>query len=94
MKTCIASLSWFVGVWTIIAGERVANMQEVRDKGFSDVTVYTDKGQAVKADLAIPCTGLKVNSLAYESSFRELPCLVVHLASNYLSRHQSFVKHN
>ena len=46
-------------------------MQEVKDKGFRDVTVQTDKGQSVTADLAIPCTGLRVNSVAYETSFRE-----------------------
>lgn len=49
------------------------NMQEVKDSNFKGVTVRTDKGNSLKADLAIPCTGLKVNSVAYQNSFCELP---------------------
>ena len=60
-------------------------MDELRAKNFKNVVVKTDKGKSVEADLAIPCTGLKVNCDAYKSSlgrFSNLlelatfPCLV------------------
>lgn len=52
----------------MIAGERVSNMNELRQKNFTNVVVKTDKGKSLEADLAIPCTGLKVNSGAYKFS--------------------------
>jgi hypothetical protein len=49
-------------------GERVSNMDELRAKNFKNVVVKTSKGKKIEADLAIPCTGLKVNRDAYKTS--------------------------
>ena len=43
-------------------------MEELRAKNFQNVIVKTDKGTKVEADLAIPCTGLKINYGAYKTS--------------------------
>ena len=47
-------------------------MDEARVKHFQNVVLITDKGRSLKADLAVPCTGLKVNSLAYEKGLGRL----------------------
>ena len=47
-------------------GERVVNMDEAKAKHYQGVVLKTNKGRSLKADLAVPCTGLKVNCLAYE----------------------------
>jgi len=52
----------------MILGERVINMDEVQRKGFQNVMLVTDKGTKMKVDLVIPCTGLKVNTVAYKNS--------------------------
>ena len=43
-------------------------MDELRAKDFKNVVVKTNKGKTIEADLAIPCTGLKVNYDAYKTS--------------------------
>ena len=43
-------------------------MDEVKEKGFQNVMLVTDKGTKMKVDLVIPCTGLKVNTEAYKNS--------------------------
>ena len=43
-------------------------MDELRAKDFKNVVVKTNKGKSIEADLAIPCTGLKVNYDAYKTS--------------------------
>ena len=43
-------------------------MKEVQEKGYQNVTLVTDKGTKMKVDLAIPCTGLKTNTVAYKDS--------------------------
>ena len=43
-------------------------MNEVKEKGFQNVMLVTDKGTRMKVDLVIPCTGLKVNTEAYKNS--------------------------
>ena len=55
-------------------------MEELEQKNFRNVAVKTDKGKCLEADLAIPCTGLKVNSLAYKTCLRKQPahyCLLI-----------------
>ena len=42
-------------------------MDEVKEKGFQNVMIVTDKGTKMKVDLVIPCTGLKVNTEAYKN---------------------------
>lgn len=44
------------------------NMDEVKEKGYQNVMLVTDKGRQMKVDLVIPCTGLKVNTEAYRKS--------------------------
>lgn len=63
IKTKLTSL----GV-NMVLGERVVNMDEVKEKGFQNVMLVTDKGTRMKVDLVIPCTGLKVNTEAYKNS--------------------------
>ncbi|PFX32455.1 apoptosis-inducing factor 2-like [Stylophora pistillata] len=53
---------------TMVLGERVMNMDEVKGKGYQNVMLVTDKGRQMKVDLVIPCTGLKVNTEAYRKS--------------------------
>ena len=60
----------YLGVKTIL-GERVSNMDELRAKNFKNVVVKTNKGKTFEADVAIPCTGLKVNHDAYKTSFAD-----------------------
>lgn len=66
--------SLFLGLTNIIyftscpVGERVVNMDEVKEKGYQNVMLVTDKGTQMKVDLVIPCTGLKVNTEAYRNS--------------------------
>jgi len=43
-------------------------MDEVERNGFQNVMLVTDKGTKMKVDLVIPCTGLKVNTVAYRNS--------------------------
>jgi len=50
----------------LILGERVTNLKEVLDSHYRNVVVKTDRNREVAADLAIPCTGLKVNCEAYK----------------------------
>ena len=56
-------------------------MDELRAKNFKNVVVKTDKGKSVEADLAIPCTGLKVNCDAYKSSLGRFSNLYETLAT-------------
>ena len=44
------------------------NMDEVKEKGYQNVLLVTDKGRQMKVDLVIPCTGLKVNTEVYRKS--------------------------
>ncbi|XP_068717490.1 ferroptosis suppressor protein 1-like isoform X2 [Montipora capricornis] len=55
----------------VILGERVINMDEVKEEGFQNVMLVTDKGRKMKVDLVIPCTGLKVHTVAYKNSLSE-----------------------
>ena len=53
-----------------LTGERVSNLEvlplnEHRER----ITVRTDKGTEVAANLVIACSGIKVNSVAYRSAF-------------------------
>ena len=48
------------------------NLDEAKAKNYQDVVLKTDKGRSLKADLAVPCTGLKVNSIAYEMGLGKL----------------------
>ncbi|KAI9514882.1 hypothetical protein NQZ68_029727 [Dissostichus eleginoides] len=51
-------------------GEKVSNLSELQLNVVSrNSEVKTDKGQTLISDLIISCTGLKVNSDAYASSF-------------------------
>ena len=50
----------------------MSNLNELREKNFKNVVVKTDKGKKIEADLAIPCTGLKINSDAYKNSLSRL----------------------
>ncbi|EDO42769.1 predicted protein [Nematostella vectensis] len=65
-QTTVKNRLKYLGVETVL-GERVSNMDEIRQKGFTDVTVVTDKGNRLKADLALECTGLRVNNGAYKN---------------------------
>ena len=51
-------------------------MDEVQRKGFQNVMLVTDKGTKMKVDLVIPCTGLKVNTVAYKNSLGQYSFLV------------------
>ncbi|XP_035692515.1 ferroptosis suppressor protein 1-like [Branchiostoma floridae] len=52
----------------LVLGERVTNLAELPTNRVETATVMTDKGTEISADLVIPCTGLKVNSMAYKDS--------------------------
>ncbi|XP_066266661.1 ferroptosis suppressor protein 1-like [Branchiostoma lanceolatum] len=52
----------------LVLGERVTNLDQLPTDRVENVTVVTDKGTEISADLVIPCTGLKVNSMAYKDS--------------------------
>ncbi|XP_066266663.1 ferroptosis suppressor protein 1-like [Branchiostoma lanceolatum] len=52
----------------LVLGERVTNLDQLPTDRVENVTVMTDKGTEISADLVIPCTGLKVNSMAYKDS--------------------------
>ena len=55
-----------------LSGEKVSNLSELQLNVVSrNSEVKTDKGQTLTSDLIISCTGLKVNSDAYASSFCE-----------------------
>ncbi|XP_033971382.1 apoptosis-inducing factor 2 [Trematomus bernacchii] len=56
----------------LILGEKVSNLSELQLNVVSrNSEVKTDKGQTLTSDLIISCTGLKVNSDAYASSFSD-----------------------
>ncbi|XP_078614183.1 ferroptosis suppressor protein 1-like [Branchiostoma floridae x Branchiostoma japonicum] len=52
----------------LVLGERVTNLDELPSDMVETASVMTDKGTEISADLVIPCTGLKVNSMAYNDS--------------------------
>ncbi|KAI8489718.1 Apoptosis-inducing factor 2 [Branchiostoma belcheri] len=52
----------------LVLGERVTNLDTLPTDRVETATVTTDKGTEIPADLVIPCTGLKVNSMAYKDS--------------------------
>lgn len=48
----------------------MANLSELKlNVTTKNMQVLTDKGERINADLIICCTGLRVNSSAYQSSF-------------------------
>lgn len=56
-----------------VTGEKVVNLSTLTLNRFEEnLTVKTDKGTVVVADMVIPCTGLKINSSAYSNAFSKL----------------------
>eukprot|EP00064_Thunnus_orientalis_P021349 superscaffoldBa00006417_g21510 len=56
----------------LLLGQKVSNLSELQlNVTCSNMLVTTDKGDKLTTDLIICCTGLKVNSAAYASSFCE-----------------------
>ncbi|XP_042290005.1 apoptosis-inducing factor 2 [Thunnus albacares] len=54
----------------LLLGQKVSNLSELQlNVTCSNMLVTTDKGDKLTTDLIICCTGLKVNSAAYASSF-------------------------
>ena len=51
-----------------MSGERVINMDDVKEKRFQNVLLGTDKGRQIKVDLVIPYTGLNVHTVAWVST--------------------------
>lgn len=55
-----------------VSGQKVSNLSELQlNVTRKNTAVTTDKGEQLTTDLIICCTGLKVNSAAYASSFCE-----------------------
>ena len=53
------------------AGEKVSNLSELElNVTRKNMEVTTNRGEPLTTDLIICCTGLRVNSAAYASSFR------------------------
>uniref|UniRef100_V9KZU6 Ferroptosis suppressor protein 1 n=1 Tax=Callorhinchus milii TaxID=7868 RepID=V9KZU6_CALMI len=53
-------------------GQKVTNLKElVTNETKNDQKVLTDKGLEFNADMVICCTGIKINSSAYENSFKD-----------------------
>lgn len=53
-----------------LAGHKVSNLSELKlNVTTKNMQVLTDKGERINTDLIICCTGLRVNSSAYKSSF-------------------------
>ena len=50
-------------------------MDEVKEEGFQNVMLVTDKGRKMKVDLVIPCTGLKVHTVAYKNTLSKCSSL-------------------
>ncbi|CAG05093.1 unnamed protein product, partial [Tetraodon nigroviridis] len=56
----------------VLLGHKVANLSELKlNVTTKNMQVLTDKGERINADLIICCTGLRVNSSAYQSSFSD-----------------------
>ncbi|XP_039994266.1 apoptosis-inducing factor 2 [Xiphias gladius] len=54
----------------LLLGQKVSNLSELRlNVTQKNMVVTTDKGETLTTDLLVCCTGLKVNSAAYASSF-------------------------
>ncbi|TKC51627.1 hypothetical protein EI555_008943 [Monodon monoceros] len=54
----------------LLLSERVSNLEALPlNKHREHITVQTDKGTEVAANLVIACSGIKINSLAYRSAF-------------------------
>lgn len=57
----------------LMTGERVSNLHMLTLNRFQEnMTVKTEKGTEVAADLVVLCTGIKINSAAYSSAFGKL----------------------
>lgn len=53
-----------------LAGHKVPNLSELKlNVTTKNMEVLTDKGERIHTDLIICCTGLRVNTSAYQSSF-------------------------
>lgn len=53
-----------------LAGHKVANLSDLKlNVTTKNTEVLTDKGERINVDLIICCTGLRVNTSAYQSSF-------------------------
>ncbi|XP_019394072.1 PREDICTED: apoptosis-inducing factor 2 isoform X1 [Crocodylus porosus] len=56
----------------ILLSESVSNLQMLTLNQFQeDMVVKTDKGTEIAADLVILCTGIKINSSAYNTAFKD-----------------------
>ncbi|XP_039176435.1 ferroptosis suppressor protein 1 isoform X3 [Crotalus tigris] len=56
----------------LLLGQKVSNLHMLTLNQFKEnMMVETDKGTEVTADLVILCTGIKINSSAYGSAFRD-----------------------
>ncbi|XP_056903448.1 apoptosis-inducing factor 2 [Takifugu flavidus] len=56
----------------VLLGHKVSNLSELKlNATTKNMEVVTDKGERIKTDLIICCTGLRVNSSAYKSSFSD-----------------------
>ncbi|KAG8135300.1 hypothetical protein E2320_008326 [Naja naja] len=56
----------------LLIGQKVSNLHMLSLNQFKEnMIVKTDKGTEVAADLVILCTGIKINSSAYSSAFRD-----------------------
>ncbi|XP_043911597.1 ferroptosis suppressor protein 1 [Protopterus annectens] len=56
----------------LLLGHKVTNLNQLAlNKTQENVTVVTDKGQEVTANLVICCTGIKINSDAYRNAFHD-----------------------
>lgn len=69
-----------------ILGHKVPNLSELKLNVTSkNMEVVSDKGERIRTDLIICCTGLRVNSSAYKSSF----CQCTHPHTVYYAHKQT-----
>lgn len=67
---CFACFVFDFLFWLFKTGEKVVNLPTLTLNKFKEnMVVKTDKGTEVATDMVLLCTGIKVNSSAYNSAF-------------------------